>query len=246
MHPATLLRFRSAFVASLFFLLPFTAFAHEHRVLTIGDKQYSVVVGALNEPVYVDDRSGVEVIVSDLSAPQKLQAMADGEGDDGPTGVPVQGLEKTLKVEVIAGDKKQTFSLEPQDGKPGSYQAVFFPTVQTVYTYHLTGTINGIPLDASYTCSTRITADVPEDKTVVHVSDKVTQTLKGGAFGCPLAKADAQFPEHSSSLIDISATVESLAASKAGIDIGALGLIAGLVGIGFGVAGWIRAGKKQQ
>jgi len=35
---------------------------HERRHYTIGDQGYLLVVGSINEPVYVDDKSGVEVL----------------------------------------------------------------------------------------------------------------------------------------------------------------------------------------
>ncbi len=34
---------------------------HERRLYTIGDQNYLFVVGSMNEPAFVDDKSGVEV-----------------------------------------------------------------------------------------------------------------------------------------------------------------------------------------
>jgi hypothetical protein len=36
------------------------AFAHQRQLFMIGDKDYLFVVGSINEPLYVDDKSGVE------------------------------------------------------------------------------------------------------------------------------------------------------------------------------------------
>ena len=36
------------------------ALAHQSQLFTIGDKDYLFEVGSLNEPVFVDDKSGVE------------------------------------------------------------------------------------------------------------------------------------------------------------------------------------------
>ncbi len=62
------------------------------------------VVGFLNELVCVDDKTGVDLKVS-LVDPDKLN-------DSSSSNVkPVEGLEKTLKVEISAGDKKKVLDL---------------------------------------------------------------------------------------------------------------------------------------
>lgn len=211
---------------SLFLLLlPVAAFAHEHRVYQVGDKSYNITVGMLNEPVHVDDKTGVEVIVSDLSKPVKGAA-----SDDGPAGAPVTGLEKTLKVELSAGDQKKTLDLEPEDGATGAYQAVFYPTVQTTYTFRLTGTLNGQPIDVSYSCNPAATEDTPEDTTPLKVNDTVTQVSKGGAFGCPEARSDDEFPVQSDTDADLTARVTALE-HRNGPTIGAAIAIAVAIGV---------------
>ena len=37
-----------------------SALAHQRGLFTIGGKKYLFVVGSMNEPVYVDDKSGVD------------------------------------------------------------------------------------------------------------------------------------------------------------------------------------------
>ena len=37
-----------------------SALAHQRGLFTIGGKKYLLVVGSMNEPVYVDDKSGVD------------------------------------------------------------------------------------------------------------------------------------------------------------------------------------------
>jgi hypothetical protein len=37
------------------------AFAHQRQLFTIGDKDYLFVVGSIGEPLYVDQKSGVEL-----------------------------------------------------------------------------------------------------------------------------------------------------------------------------------------
>src|SRR4051812_35407579 len=91
-------------LAFLLLALPSFAFAHEHDVYDIGGKQYQFVVGSLNEPIVVDDKTGVDLTITAAAMPTMS---ADGDMD-GPAkdAAPSTGLEKTLKVEISAGDKK--------------------------------------------------------------------------------------------------------------------------------------------
>src|SRR5579872_6392467 len=119
--------------------------AHERDTFKIGDKYYVLTVGSLNEPFVVDNISGV-----DLRAAQLAGAPSGSTGK----GTPVTGLERTLKVELSAGAKKQTLSFDPSDEAPGAYAANFIPTVQTTYTYRIFGTVNGAPVDLTFACVT--------------------------------------------------------------------------------------------
>jgi hypothetical protein len=170
--------------------------AHERQGFTIGDKQYLFVVGALNEPVRVDDKTGVDlrVVLADPADPTNASAV---------NAKPVEGLDKTLKVELSAGDKKKTLDLVPVFRTPGSYSAAYYPTVATTYSYRLFGMIDNIPVDLNFGCNPAGHPATPEDKTSVTVSDKVIRTFKAGAFGCPQPKAEAGFPEPSTSVNDL-------------------------------------------
>jgi hypothetical protein len=103
------------------------------------------------------------------------------------------GLEKTLKVEVKAGPHARVFELEPRFRAPGRYDAVFFPTVATTYTYRIFGAINGAPFDVTFACSPGGHV-AGEDRTVVKVSADVTRKGMTGSFGCPRARSEAEFP----------------------------------------------------
>ena len=76
------------------------AFAHQRQLFTIEDKDYLFVVGSIGEPVFVDDKSGVEFRAywPDPSDPANSQANGTR---------PIEGLENMLKVEIAAGDKKK-------------------------------------------------------------------------------------------------------------------------------------------
>ena len=87
-------------------MLPLVASAHEHATYTIDGAPYQIVIGSLNEPVAVDDKTGVDLTVNKCYT-AACTATKGPDGDmDGPAGTPVTGLESTLKVELVAGDQK--------------------------------------------------------------------------------------------------------------------------------------------
>jgi hypothetical protein len=223
MKPRVLLSF---FVAASLAAMPLSAFAHETQNFTIGDKTYSFVVGSLNEPVAVDDKSGVELTVSLVHAEEE-EHMDESQPHthEAEESHAVTGLEKTLKVEVSAGAKKKIMDLSPKWGEPGAYQAVFFPTVQTTYTYRFFGTVNGVAVDLTFACNPAGHPQTSEDTSQVKLSDTVTRVLKKGAFGCPMAKADLGFPEPSATLHDLSSGAGTM--GLIGAVLGALGVILG-------------------
>ncbi len=165
---------------------PASAFAHEHQSFRINGKTYEFTIGSINEPVAVDDKSGVEFSVG--LATEHAEDPAHVDGDEHEAATPVTGLEKTLKIELQAADKKKELPVTTVYGEVGSYKAVFIPTVATTLTYRIFGTIDG----------------TPEDTTELKIDDDVTRTLKRGSFGCPAAKADLGFPEPAATLVELS------------------------------------------
>src|SRR5829696_8679903 len=170
-------------------IMQITAFAHQRQLFTIGDKDYLFVVGSLNEPIFVDDKSGVEFAAYWPNATDPLNSDANGTR-------PIEGLEKMLKVEISAGNKNKTLDFEPAYGEPGNYEAPFFPTVETTYNYTLFGDINGTAFRATWTCSPAGGESEPmSDNSTVQISEGVTKKGLTGGFGCPQSKTDAGFPE---------------------------------------------------
>lgn len=165
------------------------AFAHQRQLFTIGDKDYLFVVGSLNEPIFVDDKSGVDFAAYWPNATDPLNSDANGTR-------PIEGLEKMLKVEISAGNKNKTLDFEPAFREPGNYEAPFFPTVETTYNYTLFGDINGTAFRATWTCNPAGAESEPmSDNSTVQISEGVTRKGLTGGFGCPQSKTDAGFPE---------------------------------------------------
>jgi hypothetical protein len=217
-------------------LLAFASFAgaHERDTFKIADKYYLLTVGSLNEPFIVDSISGVDLRVAQLSGPA---------GEAAGKGTPITGLERTLKVELAAGDKKETLSFDPSDKIPGSYSADFIPTVQTTYSYRIFGTIDSNSVDVTFTCVTGEVSESAEDNSPVKVSDSITRVRKVGAFGCPASKKVLGFPEPSLSSYELNQSVQSLTAgNQAAVKQAATAQILSIAGIASGLLGLAVAG----
>jgi hypothetical protein len=211
-------------MSGLLLMLPTLASAHEHQTFMIGGKTYVLGVGSLNEPVAVDDKSGVELSVT------RMEAGAAHSDDPDEGGTPVTGLESTLKVEVSAGQAKKTLDLSPVYGEEGSYKAVFFPTVQTTFTYRFFGTIEGTAVSLSFTCNPAGHAKSEDWTGSETLSEGVVRTAKSGAFGCPTGKAELGFPEPSASLLQVQD------AKSGGVNWGIVGTALGALGVALGLA----------
>jgi hypothetical protein len=221
------------------FFSPLNVFAHERQVFDIGGQKYLFTVGSLNEPLAVDDKTGVDFRVK-LADPKN-------PGDGSASGAkPATGLEQSVQVEISAGDKKKILSLEPAYNDPGAYKAVFFPTIQTTLTYRFFGTINNTPVNLSFQCDASGVKKTEEDKTETKTSAGVTRVLQVGSFGCPLAKDSLGFPENSTSLHglhedlhgDLSAIEARAAASSK------TGTILGVVALAVSLIAFLRTRKK--
>jgi hypothetical protein len=106
------------------------ALAHEQRQVA-GD---AFTVGFINEPVYVGQRSGLELLVTKANQP-------------------AEGLETTLKAEVVFQNQRLALPLVAREAQPGAYESVFIPTAAGSYTFHIFGTVNGQAVDELFTSS---------------------------------------------------------------------------------------------
>jgi hypothetical protein len=182
-----LLSLTAIVAAALLFSVAPRAFAHERQFLTIDKKPYLLVVGSVNEPVYVGDKSGVELFAYTPDPKDPLN-------DESKLAKPVTGLEKTVRVEVSAGPKNMTLDFDPDDSNPAHYTADFFPSAQTTYTYTLTGTINNAPIHIAYTCVPGAGDDTPGNNTKATLSSGVIREGIAGGFACPLPRDEVTIP----------------------------------------------------
>jgi hypothetical protein len=171
-------------------LLSGTASAHEARTVA----GYDMEVGFMNEPVYVGDKSGLEFFVH--------------KGD-----TPVEGLEETVKAQVIYQGQSRDLPISAREDDPGAYESQFIPTAAGPYTFHLTGTIEGTAIDETFTSSPTGFDEVAEQA--------------AGQF-------PVQFPPQAEVVADAQAGRTASNQLPIALVLGGLGLLAGLVGIGLG------------
>jgi hypothetical protein len=185
------------------------ALAHEHRA--VGN--YGFVVGFLDEPAIAYQPNGLSLEVKLF--PNGVPA----EGDEAAeaAGQPVEGLDSTLKAEVIVGGgaKKMPLTLEAAFGEPGAYEAHFIPTLPGDYTFHISGKVESKDVDESFTSSPEGFSSVDDAKAL-------------------------EFPDKLPTTAELQASINSLQnKSSGGSDdtarvLGIIGIIAGIVGVAAG------------
>jgi hypothetical protein len=182
-------------------LLPVSASAHERR--DVGN--YEFVVGFLNEPAIADQMNGIDLTVT---------SKADGK--------PVEGLEKTLKVEVVVGGnaKSMPITLQTRFNMPGKYAGYFEPTAPGAYIFHFSGAINGDPVDQRFESGPGRFDDV-EPLAPLQFPNKLADPAS-----LQTQLADAQLAARTARVLAIA------------------GIVVGAVGIAVGIAGFRRQNGK--
>ena len=108
-----------------------SAAAHERR--TVGP--YTFVVGWITEPSYVGQLNALDLTVTETASTKA-----------------VEGLEKTLKADLITGGgaAAMPLTIAARFGLPGKYQGLVLPTKVGDYTFHITGTVNTTQVDEKF------------------------------------------------------------------------------------------------
>ncbi len=195
-----------------------TASAHERR--TVAGK-YVFVVGFLNEPALVEEPNGIDLRVTNAQ-----------------TNEPVEGLEKTLKAEIIVGDQKKTVDLRARFGQKGAYTADIIPTKAGTWAFRFFGTVEGTPVDERFESGPGRFNDVqPKSDLQFPVQLPTLGELAQQRAGGPEASAQqAVSPAEVQRALDRANT-----ALRTGLILGLLGIGVGLVGVGLAV----RAGRGR-
>lgn len=108
-----------------------TAFAHERR--DVG--KYQFVVGFILEPAFEGQKNGVDFRVTNKETNQ-----------------PVEGLEKTLQVEIthVPGNTSKEFPLRTIFRDPGHYTNDLIFTAPGEYRFRFFGTVEGVPVNETF------------------------------------------------------------------------------------------------
>lgn len=107
-----------------------TASAHGHT--EVGD--YEIVIGFHNEPAYQGEPNGLDLFVTNKTTKQ-----------------PVNGLEETLKAELLYGTSTVELPIRAQWDEEGAYTADVIPTEAGAYTWRIFGTIENTSVDVKMT-----------------------------------------------------------------------------------------------
>jgi len=178
--------------------LPATALAHERR--TIAGGKYDVVVGWDVEPTYANTENGAAIRIS--------------QAGSNPA-VPVEGADKTLKVQIRQGAQTREFALAAVFGQPGYYRADIVPTRVGDYVWTFVGGING---------------------------DQVNETFDSadGKFDGVAAATGLEFPVVLPDPVQLAASVQAAQSDAQSTRILAYaGIAVGILGLVVGLAGWV-------
>jgi hypothetical protein len=194
------------------------ALAHEER--EVG--RYHFAVGFGSEPAYAGEQNSVQLLLQDAH------------------GKPVTELRNGLKVAVSFGDQTASFPIEPnfemgESGIPGDYRAWFIPTRVGRYSFHFTGTVNGQPVDQTFTSGPKTFDDV-DDPTAVEfpVQDPTVGQLS--------ERIQREVPRLDASIGDVRTTASSASDDASSATTFAIGaLVIALAALGVGVASMVRA-----
>ena len=115
-----------------------TAFGH--TIDSVGDDNYRIEIGWMNEPVVSGETNGIELYISPLvSCPDIQDAMKCAESQTFQNGV--SGLEKTLKMQLVFKDEKIMLPLVADHNISGKYYAFVNPTISGYYQANILGNI---------------------------------------------------------------------------------------------------------
>jgi hypothetical protein len=183
-------------VVLLLVALPAPALAHERRTLAGG--KYDVVVGWDVEPAYQGQKNGATIRISQAGT---------------TPAVPVEGADKTLKVQIRQGAQTKEFPLRAVFGQAGYYMADIVPTRAGDYVWTFVGSIN---------------------------ADQVNEKFDSadGKFDSVAAPTSLEFPVPLPDPVQTAATAQAAQSDAqstrtlayVGIAVGILGVVVGLAG----------------
>ena len=201
--------------------------AHAHTVDAVGE--YRVEIGWMNEPVVSGETNAIEFYVSPLiTCPEIPESIKCAESQEFQNGI--EGLKKTVKMQLIFKDENITLPLSPDHDVPGKYYAFVNPTVSGFYQANMLGQIDDTPISLSMhppKVAERAYIEFPEPSDLT-----VTQMIDG----------------HTALISDMSTLKESVAAlegANSSVNAGYVGIFIGMIGIIIAVIALVRSKSKN-
>ena len=200
--------------------------AYGHTVDAVGE--YRVEIGWMNEPVVSGETNAIEFYVSPMiPCPEIPEPIKCAESQDFKNGV--EGLKKTVKMQLIYKEDSITLPLSPDHNIPGKYYAFVNPTVSGFYQANMLGSINETPISLSMhppKVAERSYIEFPEpsDITVQQMIDGHTALIED--------------------IGDLKDSVSLLEESKQQMDVGYVGIGVGIIGIAIAVVALAKSKKN--
>ena len=233
----TTLRASAVAAATLFALATSFAVASAHYVFTAG--KYRVAIGWQNEPA-----SGTDTFVGEQNA---IQVFIDVASASDLKGTPVSTLNQDcahpdFQVTVTVGTTTSSpfcpapaYDADTGNGRLDEYDYALIPTVVGAYTFHIFGSINGVPIDTKVTSgpttfdsiadasSVEFPVAVPAVAQLATKVDAVNQraaSALANAKAASAATADAKNSASSATVIAVIALVVAVLLSAVNLVIG--------------------------
>ena len=200
--------------------------AYGHTVDAVG--VYRVEIGWMNEPVVSGETNAIEFYVSPMNTcpeiPEPIKCAESQEFQNG-----VEGLKKTVKMQLIYKDESITLPLSPDHNIPGKYYAFVNPTVSGFYQANILGSIKDTPISLSMhppKVAERAYIEFPEpsDITVQQMIDGHTALIED--------------------IGDLEDSVKNLEETKQQMDMGYAGIGVGIIGIAIAVVALAKSKKN--
>ena len=200
--------------------------ANAHTIDSVGE--YRVEIGWMNEPVVSGETNAIEFYASPLiPCPEIPEAMKCAGSQEFQNGI--EGLEKTVKIQLVYKNESITLHLSPDYNVPGKYYAFINPTIAGYYQANILGIIKDTPVSLSMhppPVAERAYIEFPEpsDITVQQIIDGHT-TLIGD-------------------INDLKESVYNLEETKQQMNVGYVGIGVGIIGITIAVIALVKSKKN--
>jgi len=211
-----------------------SAWAHEHRVITINGQQVELIVGWVDEPPYAGEVNAVDFWAHYINAtcPQGTES----------TTCPVYGLDQSLQVQVTTGQQSTTLTFSPNlsDDIPpqfyGEYTANLMPTAAGDYSFRIFGNVNGTMVNETFTCGPT-TFECVDPATEIQFP---TQIASGSDLQTALSNAQSQVANMQTEITNMQSQVQSAYL------IGGVGVVAGIIGVAVGTVAILKSKKGSR